>query len=210
MIKLLFAFLVTIPTFASEKISMADLKALADKSRHREVLASARKVPPAHRTGEWEKYVSTAVKTVVGELETDADREWAFEIGALLTREHPHVKKDKELMGKMAELAVRTYSTKGIATPYYALSLEKNDKRCSDDYLKEAVTDAFTRPAFEKEKEAAKVIAFDLCKDAVTTEWARQMVDSEPGLNSACGGLLKLGKLTGVKKTKCESATKGI
>lgn len=206
---LLIALAVCGPLMAAETITMDDLKILSEKSRHREVLQKAPKVPPTNRSADWEKFVTKAVKVVVDEVETDADREWAFEVGSLLTREHPHVKEDKELMGKMADLAVRTYSTKGIAAPYYAASLSKGDKKCSDAQLQEAITDAFVRPAFEKEKDAAKIVAFDLCTKEVTTEWARTMVDSDYGMKSACAGLLKLGKLTGVKKSKCESVGKG-
>lgn len=201
----------SLSTFAmsQEKLSMKDFKALASKARHREILSKAMKVVPAERTDEWEKIVTTSVREVVSQLETDADREWAFEIGSYLTREHPHLKKDRDLMGKLGDLAVRTFSTKGIAAPYYAVSLTKGDKKCADEYLQEAVTDAFVRPAFENEKEAAKAIAFDLCAKEVNKDWARQMVESEYGQKSACAGLLKLNMLSGVKKAKCETTVKG-
>jgi hypothetical protein len=191
-----------------EKLSMKDLESLAQKNRHREVLTSAERVPPSERNEKWESIVTNSTKAFIKSIESEVDRQWTFEIGNLLTKEHPHLKKDKELMASLGDLAVRTYSTKGVATPFYVEALSKDDKRCADESVHDAVTDAFVKGGSDAEVAAAKKIAFDLCLKQLDENWARQMVESKFGMESACAGLLKSGKLTGVKKRKCEQSVK--
>lgn len=195
--------------FAETDFTMEDLKKLAASGRNREILLSSDKVKPTARTKEWEDIVAKATKAHVDEVATNEDREWAFEMGKNIVTYNPHLEKDKELMYKLGSLASGIFSSKGTAAPYYAAGLEKNDKRCSEKTVQVSAADAFNRSGFEKEKTAAKKIVFDLCATQVSEDWAKSMVDTDYALTDACPGLLKLGKITGVRKAKCENFAKG-
>lgn len=207
---LVFLFvLIPLTTSAKSKLPLSEFLKISEQGRHREVLMRAGEVLPSERNTDWEKAVSTSSKAFISTVEAEADREWAFAVGKSLIIENPHLEKDAELMMSMGDLAVKTYSTKGVATPFYVKGMKKADARCSDESIQTAVNDAFTRPGFEKEKTAAADIAFNFCSSSVTEDWAKAMLENENALKTACPGLLKLGKLSGVKKTKCERAVKG-
>ena len=206
--KYLILALATLSAIAQTPSTMKDMQALFGKQRYREALVTAEQVKPSERTDEWEDIVA---KSTVGYLKTisaDTDREWVFEIGRRLIIENPHLEKNVELMSFMGETALRTFSTKGTAAPYLAASMKKDDAKCKDAEVQNAVSDAFVRPGFEREKVAAQKIAFELCGKALTADWAKSMTDSDHALPVACPGLLKANVLSGVKKKKYERIAK--
>lgn len=193
---------------AANDLPLSELKALSQKGPSLEVLLSARRVKPSERDGDWDQIVSSAAKDLFSRLETEADRQTAFEIGKELALSHAPLQADKEFMYRLGELGVLSYSTKGIATPFYEKALSTGDARCQEDSVRAAVSDAFARPGMEREKKSAQAIAFSLCAKHLDAAWAKEFVENEQGFASACPGLLKHKVLSGVKKKKCENFLK--
>lgn len=189
-------------------LSMEDLKALSDAGREREVYSQAELVPPSKRTPEWEKYVTKSAKDLVAKAKEE-NYSATFDIGKAMADRDPHLMKDAEFTYEIGFIGARTYSSKAVSTPFFAAALKANDDRCKVTEVQDSVSDAFTRPGFEKEKTAAKKIAFDLCSKSLNDEWVQKLVETETGLKTGCSDLMKLGKLKGVKATKCKNLAKG-
>ncbi|RYZ76851.1 MAG: hypothetical protein EOP05_03795 [Proteobacteria bacterium] len=189
-------------------VEMADLKAMSEAGRDREVLRNADKVPASKRTTEWESYVTKSAKAFLKDV-NDEDRSWTFDIGKALAAENPHLLKDQDFAYEVGFAGVRASSSKAVSTPFFVAALKPSDPRCKVSEVQDSVTDAFTREGFEKEKQAAKKIAFDLCRKELSADWIQKLVENDEGLKTGCAELMKLGKLKGVKAAKCKNMAKG-
>lgn len=205
----LVCLLTSTAAFADAKtLTMEDLKALSDAGREREVYSQAELVPPSKRTAEWERIVTKSAKDLFVKVKEENYSE-AFDVGKAMADRDPHLMKDAEFTYDIGFVGARTYSSKAVSAPFFAAALKADDDRCKVTEVRDAVSDAFTRPGFEKEKTAAKKIAFTLCAKALDEDWVQKLVDTETGLKTGCADLMKLGKLKGVKATKCKAFTKG-
>lgn len=194
------------PAFAQTdaNMSIADFKALGSSGRHLEILRSAEKVKPTERDSEWESIVTKAAKGMMEQNAKPADARWAYEIGKNLKEHNPHLKNDKEFMYSVGRAGSFAFSSKAVATSYFEASLAKDDERCKEALVKDAVSDAFTRSGFAEEKKSALKVAFDLCAKFIDENWIKAMTENETGLKTACSDLLKTGKLSGVRLSKCQ------
>lgn len=197
---------ITVTVFAQTEtaMSIADFKTLGNSGRHLEILRSAEKVKAGERDIDWESIVSKAAKGLMDQIAKPADARWAYEIGKSLKEQNPHLKNDKDFMYSVGRAGSFAFSSKAVAAPYFEASLAKDDERCKEVLVKDAISDAFTRSGFAEEKKSALKVAFELCAKHVDEPWIKAMTESETGLKTVCADLLKTGKLTGVRLTKCQ------
>jgi hypothetical protein len=111
--------------------------------------------------------------------------------------------KNSDLAFGAGRLAVRAFSTKYVAIPFFhsALKGQTNDSRCRDGELKTAIKSAAEMEASEESKLALDIMVTSCAK--ADPAFAKELAVNEQTRKTMCPGIAKTGAFEGIAQKKC-------